>query len=233
MFIHERSNISIPSLLDLDDATQEYVLNAPDFMRFTVIRNPYRRLESAWRDKIQLCAPSYELYARRIKGRLPDGNEPDSLVSFSEFVTALAQEDLANCDAHWRLQTVQTLRGALNFTHIGRLEDFAKTRDAFLAHCGKSLPADTKAMNQMAGPSHYDQALADRVYELYEQDFIAFSYDKASWRRPSMHAIPESRFVDEVLERNLMINLLYDERDRLAQRVSELEKEVVNQTGTI
>ena len=36
--------------------------------------------------------------------------------------------------------------------------------------------------------------------------------------------VPESSFIDEVLERNLMINLLYDERDRLAERVRDLEK---------
>jgi hypothetical protein len=104
MFIHERSNISIPSLLDLDDATQEHVLNSPDFMRFTVVRNPYARLESAWRDKVELCAPTYERYTHAIKGRLPAGNDSSSLVSFKEFVATLAPQDLPNCDPHWRLQ---------------------------------------------------------------------------------------------------------------------------------
>lgn len=228
MFIHERSNVSIPSLLDLDDATQEHVLSSPDFMRFTVVRNPYARLESAWRDKVRLCAPTYELYTRTIKGRLPAGNDPRSLVSFEEFVATLKPQDMANCDPHWRLQTVQTLRDTLNFTHVGRLEGFAEIERTFVAHCGHSAPTSKGAMNRMPSASHYDHAIADRVYDLYREDFAAFDYGQDSWVRPSANksqTVPESSFIDEVLERNLMINLLYDERDRLAGRVRDLEKE--------
>jgi hypothetical protein len=235
MFIHERSNIPIPSLLDLDDATQEHVLNSPDFMRFTIVRNPYARLESAWRDKVELCAPTYERYSRAIKGQLPAGNDSSSLVSFKEFVATLAHDDLANCDPHWRLQTVQTLRGALNFTHVGHLEDFSGIVRTFLAHCGNSALKSKAPMNRMPGSSHYDQVIADRVYDLYRRDFTAFDYAKDSYPRASVPApqtVPESSFIDEVLERNLMINLLYDERDRLAERVRDLEKATHQEVGS-
>src|ERR1044071_1292611 len=59
MFIHDRSQFRMPSLLDLPSDAQERVLSDPAFFRFTVVRNPYRRLESAWRDKVFLCAPGY------------------------------------------------------------------------------------------------------------------------------------------------------------------------------
>jgi predicted O-methyltransferase YrrM len=122
---------------------------------------------------------------------------------------------------------VQTLRGALNFTHVGRLEDFSGIVRTFLAHCGNSALESKAPMNRMPGSSHYDQAIADRVYELYQRDFTAFDYAKDSYPRasaPTPQTVPESSFIDEVLERNLMINLLYDERDRLAERVRDLEK---------
>jgi hypothetical protein len=91
MFIHERSNLKIPSLLDLDDATQEFVLTSPQFMRFTVVRNAYTRVESAWKDKVRLCAPTYERFHRAIKGKLPTGTDSSSLVSFREFINAIAK----------------------------------------------------------------------------------------------------------------------------------------------
>src|SRR5437773_10536584 len=55
MFIHSRSNIPLPSLVDLDDASQKEVFESPDFLRMTVVRNPYARLASAWRNNVLLC----------------------------------------------------------------------------------------------------------------------------------------------------------------------------------
>src|SRR5215472_5421525 len=39
MFVHGRSNVPLPSLVDLDDKTQRQVLESPDFFRMTIVRN--------------------------------------------------------------------------------------------------------------------------------------------------------------------------------------------------
>jgi hypothetical protein len=184
MFIHQRSNLKIPSLLDLDDATQEFALTSPEFMRFTVVRNPYTRIESAWKDKVRLCAPTYERFYQAIKGKLPTGNDASSMVSFREYVNAISREDLANCDAHWRLQVVQTLRGALNLSHIGRLEDFSTIIRVLHAHLGEAQSQRSMALNRTAGASHYDEDIAKAVYGLYRQDFEAFGYGLRWCLRP-------------------------------------------------
>src|SRR5438270_12745204 len=44
MFVHARANMPLLSLLDLDDASQREVLESPDFLRMSVVRNPYSRL---------------------------------------------------------------------------------------------------------------------------------------------------------------------------------------------
>ncbi len=59
MFIHERGLFKMASLLDFDSKVQEMILNSPEIFRFTIVRNPYTRLSSAWRDKVRLCAPGY------------------------------------------------------------------------------------------------------------------------------------------------------------------------------
>src|SRR5207253_3631085 len=56
-FIHARQNVPLPSLAHLDDKIQREVLESPDFIRITVVRNPYARLVSAWRNKVFLCEP--------------------------------------------------------------------------------------------------------------------------------------------------------------------------------
>jgi hypothetical protein len=228
MFIHERSNLKIKSLLDLDDETQEFVLNSPDFFRFTVVRNPYFRIESAWKDKVRLCAPTYEHLYRAIKGRLPEGTDPSSMISFPEFVAAISREDLANCDAHWRSQSVQLLRGALNLTHIGRLENFQGTIEKFRSHLKIEKIEQRGYINRTAWISYYDENLARSIFRLYRADFETFDYPQESWIRPTVddgdHAtVPENVFVDEVLERNIVIGHLYDERETLRKRIQELE----------
>jgi hypothetical protein len=235
LFIHERRNIGIPSLLKLDDETQEDVLTSPDFMRFTVVRNPYARTEAAWKDKVRLCAPRYEELCTRIKGSLPTGRDPVSQVSFREFVEALSWQDLARCDSHWRLQSEHTFRGAMNFSHIGRLEDFSTLVRTFLAHIGETERKAVPAMNVREQASEYEEEIAKRVYELFRQDFDVFGYDRESWSRPTAsqgktRVLPESVFVDEILERNIIIGHLYRENARLKHRIQELESENIVKT---
>src|SRR5262249_55429073 len=104
MFIHSRQQFALKSLIDFDDQLQEYILTSADFLRFAIVRNPYTRLRSAWNDKILSCAPGFHYIYFQIKGRLPDGNDPHSFITFAEFVEAISKDDLLDCDSHWRLQ---------------------------------------------------------------------------------------------------------------------------------
>jgi LPS sulfotransferase NodH/glycosyltransferase involved in cell wall biosynthesis len=67
----------------------------------------------------------------------------------------------------------------------------------------------------------------------------AFGYDEDSWVRPPNKSAPqvvsEEIFVDEVLEQNIVIDHLYEERDALKRRVQELETRGCNkeQGGSI
>ncbi|MGB0045971.1 MAG: hypothetical protein WBP70_00755, partial [Terriglobales bacterium] len=69
----------------------------------------------------------------------------------------------------------------------------------------------------------YNQDLADKVYSLYQEDFERLGYDddRDSWRtgdssvaKQQPTVIPEARFYDEIIERNLIISGLYEERRR-------------------
>ncbi len=231
MFIHARENLPIPSLLQLDDELQEFVLTSPEVMRFTVVRNPYTRLESAWKDKVQLCAPRYEDLCIEIKGALPTGDDPASQVSFDEFVTAVEGQDIARCDSHWRSQWEHTLRGAMNFSHIGRTEDLPALLASFFDHIGEPNRA-VPQLNAIDRDTEYTDEIAARVYRLYRRDFEAFDYARDSWPRPPRASepgpiVPLDRFIDEVLERNIVIGHLYAEREELTRRLSTWKRATV------
>jgi hypothetical protein len=223
MFIHERSQVKLPSLLDFEDRTQQEILTSPDFFRFTLVRNPYTRLQSAWQDKVRLCAPRYEGLYYGLKGALPTGRNPNSIISFSEFVRWVSAEDLSTGDHHWRRQTAHLFYPAFDFNVVGHLEQFNAVVAAFYGHIG--LHGDLPPPMNESGPvTEFDEGLAQLVYALYKSDFDAFGYPAESWPRPRNGAteprtIPEARYLDELIERNIVIGHLYEERDRLVERV--------------
>lgn len=234
MFVHARENVPLPSLVDLDEATQKEVLESDSFFRFTIVRDPYTRLVSAWKNKVVPCEPGAERLYLEIKGRLPDMHTKE-LIAFDEFVGYLqAKGDLTAFDPHWRRQVDHLFFDALSFSHVGKVEDMSAIMARFQQHLGLAEPlmAGRKNVSAPVGLATYNQNLADKVYSLYQEDFDRLGYGRDSWRdgqsvvpATPKAVIPEARFYDEIIERNLIISGLYAERDRLRadlKRVSRL-----------
>jgi sulfotransferase famil protein len=231
MFIHSRTNIPLPSLADLDDTTQREVLESQEFFRMTVVRNPYSRLVSAWRNNVFLCERTGRKVYLQMKGHLPDIQEK-SLVSFSEFVKYIETKcDVCCCDPHWMRQVVYTSFPAMNFSCVARLEELREGLQRFADHVGLSEPLIAAGKNESlpVGTASYCEDLADRVYSLYRPDFDALKYDRDTWKSDRQNAteqsngticISERKLIDEVIERNLIILTLYEERDRLRNQLA-------------
>jgi hypothetical protein len=226
-FIHARQNVPLRSLAHLDDMTQKEVLESPDFLRITVVRNPYTRLMSAWKNKIFLCEPQgIEVYLE-IKGGMP-GLHHKSLVSFKEFVDYLESKcDLSTCDPHWRRQVDHTFFPALNFSCVARVEQLGQGLRPFAQHLGlsESLVAAGKNESLPVATDSYSDELAEKVYSLYQPDFEVLGYDRNTWTAGRQNAnrqplngsasISEEKLINEIIERNLIILNLYEQRDRL------------------
>jgi hypothetical protein len=224
MFIHWRENVPLPSLVDLDNAAQKHVLESAEFLRITVVRNPYTRLISTWRNKILLYEPGSERVYLDIKGRLPEpGSMP--LISFAEFVEYLANKgDLRSGNSHWRRQTDHTFFSAMNFSHVGKFERLGETLRHLQLHLGLSEPPALGARNQSPPVGHvaFDGGLAEMISRLYRTDFETFGYDTKAWPAQeqggpgqSKNAIVEAVYRDEVIERNIIISVLSKECERL------------------
>jgi glycosyltransferase involved in cell wall biosynthesis/predicted O-methyltransferase YrrM len=227
MFVHERSEFKLPSLLDFDNETQKNIINSPDFFRFTIVRNPYTRLQSAWKDKILTCAPGFEHFYYQIKGGLPQGSDSASRIMFQEFVAAISRDDLTTCNPHWRSQVAHLFLRTLDFSFVGRLESLAEAVSTFLKHAEFAPTQIPGAANQSQATGEYDQELADKVFALYERDFVDLGYEKDSWKsnasRSRVRTVSEERFVDEITERNIIIGHLYSERTNLRERLQQID----------
>lgn len=224
MFIHARENVPLPSLLDLDDKSQREVLESPDFLRITFVRNPYTRLASSWKNKILLCEPDQHQLYLQIRGQLPEFHAK-SLIGFEEFVEYVGNQcDLRTCDSHWRRQVDHLFFSAMNFSYVGKIEQMAEGLQRFEEHLGLSTPLTNDARNvSHSSAVVYHKDLAEQVYSLYQADFQILGYDRDTWPgvelnpgEASKRATPrEEIFADEVIERNIIILYLYEERDHL------------------
>lgn len=213
MYIHSRGNVPLPSLVDLDTRTQMEVLESPDFLRMVIVRNPYQRLVSAWRNRVLLCEPGDQEVYLHVKGGLPDVHNK-SVVTFEEFVEYVgAACDLRTCNCHWRRQVDHVFYPALTFNHTVKLERFGDGLQRFYAHLGLESPRAPERRNASfaVGTASYTQQLADTVYRLYRRDFEVFRYGRDSWpagedgKVENKALIPEEVFYDEIIERNLVI----------------------------
>ncbi len=143
--------------------------------RFTFVRDPARRAESAYRDKV--LGATDDRYRRHVRASLGlDGGGP---VSLEMFVTSLEQQEPLDMDAHWRPQHLNLMHPLVTYDLIGRLESF--TEDLKRVRVAAGLPdAPVTVRNTSAGPregmldSRPD--LLRRVREVYALDYALYGY---------------------------------------------------------
>ena len=225
MFVHARVNAPLPALTELDDAAQRELLEDDDVLRFTVVRNPYTRFVSAWRDKVYLYEPTAEDVYLAVRGVAPDLGHKQP-IQFPEFIAHVERTIGATTDPHWRRQVDLTYPDAIRYNHVGKTENLPATIELLYRRAGHEPPETMPRANGAAllAGAAYTPTLAERVHQVYAQDFIAFDYDPEAWPCDSdaQTAVSLERFVDEIIERNVIITHLYDERARLAREYDDV-----------
>lgn len=148
-------------------------LAGPDTFRFTVVRNPYTRVLSAYLSKILLIDNPKRLrrFARMMKA--DPGTPPD----FTTFCRFLANGGVWR-DGHWAPHRALMLLPQDMYHHVGRVE----TLDHDLALIARriwgedaAVPAPRLGM-QTAIATHYTDEARDSVARLYAEDFRRFGY---------------------------------------------------------
>lgn len=146
---------------------------------FSVVRNPFTRVVSAYLDKIRKReVHQWDPFARR------HGLPLDQTISFDLFIELMATDKPALSDPHWCPQVLGLLHEDLTPNYVGQIErmdqDFPVIlRKVFpergLAAYRRSVHA-TGASEGFA-PYFADQGTLDRVRAYYAEDFEVYGYD--------------------------------------------------------
>ncbi len=214
MLIHQRRHFALPTLMTASAEARTAILTqAPGWMIFALVRNPFSRLVSFFEHKIRMGEPGYERMEARYGDAARQGGPAKNFARFIHEV--VADRALRNMDVHMLPQSAVIMPRLVPYTHVFRLEAVDDAVKTFGAHLGRALPA--LRHNRTAGRdwrSYYDGYSAQIVADIYEEDFSRFGYDAGDWLpRHDMApapSSPEEYWRGEVVSRNQLIQALYD-----------------------
>jgi Sulfotransferase family len=194
------------------------ILEEEGWLRFTVVRDPWRRLWSAWLSKLLLREPRF-VRAYGAEAWFPRSPEdPDQLIEdFRTFVRAVGAG--AAQDVHWSVQ--HELSSQLPLTHVGRTERLDATLTLLHRHLGTPPPAagDRRNAGPLGLPPHaYDDETAAIVRRHYAADLAAFGYDDAPPDGDAGAWEQQARAVLGLLAVTIDTHVRLDQLHRLAQR---------------
>jgi hypothetical protein len=177
--VHDRSlsplAAPITGEFDLDE-----VFGSPSpYFRFSFVRNPYSRALSCYLEKI-----AGEQWLRDL--RLPElGFHPQEEVSFADFLSRVAVQELRDMDVHWAPQHFLLSLRRVQYGFLGRFETFQSDLRRLVEILALDVPEElllrrTAHVTSAAEKLHdyYDDETVALVQRIYRKDFDALGYGR-------------------------------------------------------
>ena len=205
-----------------------------EYFRFAVVRNPYKRIFSAWQSKLLLREPlQIRTYHKCDFLQIPIENGGDISRAFESFLEHVASREMPNYwDVHWTPQASLLRPDLISYTKLVQIENVQELRSALTERIGPEIPDPfaTRSMNESLIP-YLPEFISERAAELirllYAQDFNIFKYD--------IHK-PEAKekFTTEQLKIALKaIGLIRGRHQRLTEIRTERDDQIANLNQTL
>ena len=160
----------------LGETNSDILLSGADIFRFSIVRDPVTRVLAAYLDKI---APGggYHYDIVRTAARLPEG----SGIGFECFLETIAAMAVESMDIHWRPQFALLRPDIVNYSYLGRFENFLGSLSEVIARIPAELRveipdplAKTNASERLG--EFMTPRAGELIRSIYAADFEAFGY---------------------------------------------------------
>ena len=183
LIIHDTFYKVAPSVAGLSREELSLPLTSSDYFRFALVRNPFKRIFSAWQSKLLLREPlqvgpyvDYDFYNQSTQ------NAGEIALAFERFLEHLAANEAPNyLDVHWTPQADLLRPDLINYSKLVKIENVAELTNALSDRLGSNFvdPFVTRSANESIIP-YLPKLFTPRAIELvrllYAQDFADFGY---------------------------------------------------------
>ncbi len=184
LVVHDSHRVA-PNVTGLMPATLSDALASDSYFRFAVVRNPYKRIFSAWQSKLLLQEPlQIKPYLQCEFFHYPIKSSGDIAAAFEGFLEHLAGNEAPSYwDHHWTPQAAVLRPDLINYSKLVKIEEGEKLTQALVDWLGEYIPNpfSGRRANESLIP-YLSEFVTERSSELirtlYAEDFDSFGYNK-------------------------------------------------------
>jgi Sulfotransferase family len=197
-----------------EPAELERILRSDEWFRFTVVREPARRIWSAWVSKVLVRNPRFVLMFDEDLFTAPPASAKDVVESFRRFVSALPDRPEWS-DSHWSSQADLVGVTDITYSHVGRVEALGRT----VAEVGEYMRLRGGALPTLGAgnrsylpfsPGLLDRAAHEACIRLTARDCEIFGYEPVPYEAGE----PDDRWYAAVEANIPAIQALIEQNER-------------------
>ena len=185
LVIHDSFHRVAPDVAHLKPEALAETLASDSYFRFAVVRNPYRRIFSAWQSKILLREPyQIEPYRQCNFVHHPIECAEDIAAAFEGFLEHLAANEAPSYwDVHWTPQAKLLRPDLMNYSKLVKIENAKELGQALAKRLGGDVPdpfANHRTNESLIPylPELVTGRSSELIRTLYAEDFDTFGYGK-------------------------------------------------------
>lgn len=239
MVIHDNFHKVAPSVTGLRFEELLEPVTSDAYFRFAVVRNPYKRLFSAWQSKLLLREPlQVGPYLNCTFFNLSLENSADIALAFEGFLEHLAAKEAPNYwDVHWTPQVTLLRPDLIEYTKLVKIENAKELSTALAEWMGPDFvdPFATRSANESLIP-YLPELVTARCAELirllYAEDFETFGYSEQPPEAKETFSADQFKLVLKAIEiirgRHQRLGEMSGQITPLNQAVAERNAQIAN-----